>query len=122
MAAPHVPSRHLMANLLILSRRQHPVIPDDASLRAPITHVALAFMGSDTFNVVARPSSWPIFMAVDEARARFEPGTKIMVAIGGWGDTAGFDAAARTGEGRARFARNVADMVRHTGADGELAQ
>lgn len=44
-----------------------------------------------------------------------------MVAIGGWGDTSGFDTAARTGESRARFARNVADMVHDTGADGELA-
>ncbi|KAI0400109.1 glycoside hydrolase family 18 protein [Xylaria palmicola] len=97
---------------------QHPVIPDDVSLRAPITHVALAFMGSDTFNQREPRSSWPLFMSVDDARSRFQPGTKIMVAIGGWGDTGGFDTAARTGDSRARFARNVADMVRDTGADG----
>ncbi|KAI1193462.1 glycoside hydrolase family 18 protein [Nemania serpens] len=106
-----------MRNIMYLTG-QHPVIPDDASLRAPITHVALAFMNSHAFNVVARPPSWPIFMLVGDARSRFEPGTKIMVAIGGWGDTGGFDTAARTGEGRARFARNVADMVHDTGADG----
>lgn len=121
MVTLHLPSRRLIANLVIPSRRQHPVIPDDASLRAPITHVALAFMNSHAFNVVARPPSWPIFMLVGDARSRFEPGTKIMVAIGGWGDTGGFDTAARTGEGRARFARNVADMVHDTGADGESA-
>ena len=78
-------------------------------------------MNSNTFNREEdSSSSWPIFMSVEEARSDFEPGTKIMVAIGGWGDTAGFDTAARTEESRARFARNVASMVRDTGADGEL--
>ncbi|KAI0874317.1 glycoside hydrolase family 18 protein [Hypoxylon argillaceum] len=97
---------------------QHPVVPGHVSLRAPITHVALAFMNSNTFNREERSSSWPIFMSVKEARSWFEPGTKIMVAIGGWGDTSGFDTAARTEQSRASFARNVADMVQDTGADG----
>ncbi|KAK5635575.1 hypothetical protein RRF57_011288 [Xylaria bambusicola] len=108
-----------LRNIMYLTG-QHPVIPEDVSLRNPITHVALAFMNSHTFNREEDSSSWPIFMSVEEARTRFEPGTKIMVAIGGWGDTAGFDTAARTEESRARFARNVASMVRDTGADGEL--
>ncbi|KAI0506681.1 glycoside hydrolase family 18 protein [Xylaria bambusicola] len=106
-----------LRNIMYLTG-QHPVIPEDVSLRSPITHVALAFMNSNTFNREEENSSWPIFMSVEEARAKFEPGTKIMVAIGGWGDTAGFDTAARTEESRARFARNVASMVRDTGADG----
>lgn len=75
-------------------------------------------MNSNTFNREERSSSWPIFMSVEEARSWFEPGTKIMVAIGGWGDTSGFDTAARTEQSRASFARNVADMVQDTGADG----
>lgn len=41
-----------------------------------------------------------------------------MVAIGGWGDTEGFSVAAKTVESRERFAKNVADMVKVTGADG----
>ncbi|KAI1314031.1 glycoside hydrolase family 18 protein [Xylaria venustula] len=106
-----------MRNIMYLTG-QHPIIPDDASLRAPITHVALAFMNSNIFNNEQRSSSWPIFMSVEETRSKFELGTKIMVAIGGWGDTSGFDTAARTEESRARFARNVASMVRDTGADG----
>ncbi|KAI0450570.1 glycoside hydrolase family 18 protein [Xylaria acuta] len=106
-----------MRNIMYLTG-QHPVVPGDASLRASITHVALAFMNSNTFNREEHSSSWPIFMSVKEARSEFESGTKIMVAIGGWGDTGGFDTAARTKENRARFARNVADMVRDTGADG----
>lgn len=63
-------------------------------------------------------ADWPIFMSVEETRAKFPSGTKIMVAVGGWGDTKGFDVAARTEESRQRFARNIATMVDATGADG----
>ena len=41
-----------------------------------------------------------------------------MVAIGGWGDTDSFSKAAKTEGSRALFARNVARMVKETGADG----
>lgn len=57
-------------------------------------------------------------MSVEDTRARFKSGTKIMVAIGGWGDTHGFSIAARAEESRLRFAHNVAAMIRDTGADG----
>ena len=59
-----------------------------------------------------------MFTTVEDARSKFHQGTKIMVAIGGWGDTYGFSVAARTTSSRARFARNVAAMVEATGADG----
>lgn len=42
-----------------------------------------------------------------------------MVAIGGWGDTAGFDIAAVTETTRKLFAHNVKQMVDATGADGK---
>ena len=67
------------------------------------------------------PTSWPTFTTVEEARAKFVPGTAIMVSIGGWGDTEGFEAAARTQHGREVFARNVKKMVDETGADGKLS-
>lgn len=41
-----------------------------------------------------------------------------MVAIGGWGDVSGFEEAAKTEEGRERWAKNVRVMVERTGADG----
>ena len=41
-----------------------------------------------------------------------------MVAVGGWGDTAGFEIAAATEDARKLFARNVKIMVDATGADG----
>ena len=45
-----------------------------------------------------------------------------MVAIGGWGDTAGFEVAAATDGTRKRFARNVRAMVDATGADGKAEE
>jgi GH18 family chitinase len=57
-------------------------------------------------------------MSVEEVRAKFPQGTKIMVAIGGWGDTFGFSAAALAEETRRAFAEGVARMVSDTGADG----
>jgi GH18 family chitinase len=82
-----------------------------------ITHVALAFMQSNVFNDVNR-TDWPLFTTVDEVRPKFANGTVLQVAIGGWGDTAGFEKAAETERSRALFARNVKAMLDTTGADG----
>lgn len=41
-----------------------------------------------------------------------------MVAIGGWGDTEGFEFAARSEESMHVWAKNVKVMVEATGADG----
>jgi GH18 family chitinase len=84
-----------------------------------ITHVELAFMPSSTFNEM-QPSEWPLFTTVEAVRSQFAPGTAIMVAIGGWGDTEGFSTAAATDSSRKLFARNVKTMVDYTGADGEF--
>ncbi|KJZ75381.1 hypothetical protein HIM_05307 [Hirsutella minnesotensis 3608] len=97
---------------------QHVVVPSDPSLTSDISHVILAFMRSDTFNVDRTPDSFPLFLPVNETRRLFEPDTKIMVAIGGWGDTRGFEEAASTSHARKRWARQVRAMIDHTGADG----
>ncbi|KAF2261049.1 glycoside hydrolase [Lojkania enalia] len=95
---------------------QHPIVPE-LSRVSSITHVALAFMRPMVFNE-PNPTSWPLFTTVGAAREKFTPGTKIMVAIGGWGDTQGFSDAARTEEGRRLFAKNIKVMMDQTGADG----
>lgn len=82
-----------------------------------ITHVAIAFMESSIFNQ-ENHSAWPFFTTVEEVRSKFVKGTSIMVAIGGWGDTAGFAKAAEMESSRKLFAKNVKAMVDHTGADG----
>ena len=92
----------------------------DKSRVSDLTHVALAFMSPAIFNHVEPRSLWPLFTTVEKARSRFAEGTAIMVAVGGWGDTAGFEIAAETEDRRKLFARNVKLMVDATGADGGL--
>ena len=85
-----------------------------------VTHVALAFMSPGIFNDALR-TDWPLFTTVDHVRTQFPRETKVMVAIGGWGDTNGFSDAAADDATRKVFAENVARMVAATGADGESA-
>ena len=82
-----------------------------------ITHVAIAFMRSETFNV-PNQTEWPLFTTIDGVRPKFTEGTVIQIAIGGWGDTEGFSTAAKTPESRSLFATNIKAMLETTGADG----
>ena len=75
-------------------------------------------MRPEIFNVDETPSEFPLFTTVDEVRSKFAPSTKIMVAIGGWGNSEGFEVAARTEMTRKRWARQVANMIDVTRADG----
>ncbi|CAA9964985.1 Glycoside hydrolase family 18 protein [Pyrenophora teres f. maculata] len=96
---------------------QHNVVPE-LSLVSDVTHVELAFISTSLFNKPEPSSTWPLFTTVDTVRSQFAPGTVVMVAIGGWGDTASFCEAARNDSSRKRFARNIATMIDDTGADG----
>lgn len=51
-------------------------------------------------------------------RKRFSPNTKLMVAVGGWGDEAGFSTAAKDDASRKQYAKNIAAMLDATGLDG----
>ncbi|KAL1876192.1 hypothetical protein VTK73DRAFT_9630 [Phialemonium thermophilum] len=95
---------------------QHPEPPPRADLQE-VTHVALAFMNSGLFNDPTR-LSWPLFTDVDTVRSQFPATTKVLVAIGGWGDTAGFSEAALSEKSRRTFAQNIGRMIQETGADG----
>ncbi|KAJ3508174.1 hypothetical protein NM208_g15858 [Fusarium decemcellulare] len=96
---------------------QHDVAPS-RNLTKPVSHVALAFMRSESFNVDETPDEFPLFTSIASVRDRFPPPTKVMVAIGGWGDTKGFEEAAKTESSRKRWARQVAAMVDATSVDG----
>jgi GH18 family chitinase len=77
-------------------------------------------MGASMFHEPGR-THWPIFdgsKTLSQFRTQFQPGTKVMVAIGGWGDTLGFSMAALDTNSRKAFADNIARMVSATGADG----
>ena len=100
----------------LMTYRQHNVIPE-LPLVSRVTHVALAFMRSEIFNVQGQ-SDWPLFTSVADVRPKFAKGTIVQVAVGGWSNTDGFSQAAKTNESRRLFARNIKAMVDATGADG----
>jgi hypothetical protein len=77
----------------------------------------MAFMQSEIFNDQDR-NEWPLFLSVEDTRKQFSKNTKVMVAIGGWGNEDGFREAARSGKGRQKWAEGVRRMVEKTGADG----
>jgi chitinase len=56
-------------------------------------------------------------MPLDQIRTLFDDGTKVCMAIGGWGDTAGFSTGSATDETRKKFAKNVAKAVTALGYD-----
>ncbi|KAF2757946.1 glycoside hydrolase [Pseudovirgaria hyperparasitica] len=94
----------------------HNIVPSKENV-SEITHVSLAFMNSSKFHENS-PSEFPLFTSVDAVREKFAPDTKVIIAIGGWGDTAGFSIGAKTGESRELWAKHVAKMIEMTGADG----
>lgn len=77
----------------------------------------MAFAPTKLFNSDSPPSFTP-FEPVDTMRKRFGPDTKVMIAIGGWGDTAGFSDGAKDDSSRKRFAKNVASMLDANNFDG----
>ncbi|KAJ4246630.1 hypothetical protein NW762_013573 [Fusarium torreyae] len=96
---------------------QHDIVPPKNELQE-ISHVIIAFMRSEFFNVDDQPDEYPLFTSISDVWNRVPDHTKVMVAIGGWGDTRGFEEAAKTEFSRKRWARQVAAMLDATGADG----
>ena len=96
---------------------QHDIVPPKNELQE-ISHVIIAFMRSEFFNVDDQPDEYPLFTSISDVWNRVPDHTKVMVAIGGWGDTQGFEEAAKSEFSRKRWARQVATMVVATGADG----
>lgn len=80
-----------------------------------ITHAIMAFAPSTTFT---SGSQFTPFEAVSQFKSRFPSDTKIMIALGGWGDTAGFSAGAKDNATIQTYAKNVAAMLDSVGADG----
>ncbi|KAK5988237.1 Chitinase 1-like protein [Cladobotryum mycophilum] len=86
----------------------------DRSVTAGVTHVITAFAGTTLFNYGGQ---YTPFMPLDQVRALFDEGTKVCMAIGGWGDTSGFSAGAATDQTRKTYAKNVADTLNRLGYD-----
>jgi chitinase len=75
----------------------------------------MAFAPSTTFT---SGSQYTPFEAVSSFKSRFSSDTKIMIALGGWGDTAGFSAGVKDNTTIQTYAKNVAAMLDSVGADG----
>lgn len=54
-------------------------------------------------------------MPLADVRALFDEGTKVCMAIGGWGDTSGFSTGSQTEASRKTYAKNVAAVVDQLG-------
>jgi chitinase len=77
----------------------------------------MSFAEAKSFNSDP-PTKWQPFEPIDTTRKRFSKDTKLLVAIGGWGDTSGFSTGAKDEASRKRYAKNVAAMVQEFGLDG----
>ncbi|KAL4941633.1 hypothetical protein BDV06DRAFT_212481 [Aspergillus oleicola] len=84
---------------------------------AGISHAIMGFAKSTDFNGDTAPAFQP-FEPIETMRGRLSPDAKVMVAIGGWGDSAGFSEASKDEASRDRYAKNVAAMLESTGFDG----
>ncbi|KAH9213922.1 family 18 glycosyl hydrolase [Leptodontidium sp. 2 PMI_412] len=86
------------------------------TVAAGIDTVIMAFANSSLF--VSPAGNYTPFESVSTMRSRFDNGTKILIALGGWADTDGFSAGAATEASRTDFAKNVANMINNLGFDG----
>jgi chitinase len=85
-------------------------------MTAEIDCAIMAFANSSLF-VPSPGEEYKPFMSIAGLR-KFVPKAKLLVAIGGWGDTAGFSAGAKDRASQQLYAENVAKMVETHSFDG----
>ncbi|KAF2438998.1 carbohydrate-binding module family 18 protein [Karstenula rhodostoma CBS 690.94] len=101
----------VQARFVMYSDEWHPTRPTTAAARGAIDHVVLAFaMANNTaaFQPKVPISTW---------RSEY-PNAKIMIAVGGWGDTIGFSQAAKDDATIQKFGTDIKSLLAATGADG----
>ena len=96
--------------------RYHTTTLPPRDVTAGITHVIMAFANSSHL-VPETAEDYKPFKPLDEVRALFDEGTQVGIAIGGWGDNAGFDIASKSDRSREAWAKNVAKLVEDNGFD-----
>ncbi|CAJ2506785.1 Uu.00g079710.m01.CDS01 [Anthostomella pinea] len=104
-----------MRNVVYFDQYHTAIVPGK-DITAGITHVIMTFANSSLFAPTTSGPYTP-FMPVPSVRAHFDSGAKVGIAIGGWGDTAGFSAGAASAETRHTYAANVASMAAEHGFD-----
>ena len=99
---------------ILTPRMWHTASLSDKATTAGVTHVTTAFAESTLFNWGGH---YTPFMALDQVRGLFDEGVQVCMAVGGWGDNAGFTAALATEQTRATFATNLANELDRLGYD-----
>jgi hypothetical protein len=117
----HVPSAVLLASVLLAGSTKarfvmyadewHPTRPTDSQDRAGIDHVILAFAPANA------TAQFQPKVPIHTIRTEY-PLAKVMIAVGGWADTAGFYEATKSDASMRTFAADIATMLSRTGADG----
>ncbi|CAM1501321.1 Fc.00g104830.m01.CDS01 [Cosmosporella sp. VM-42] len=92
----------------------HTTTPPPRDVTAGVNYVITAFATSSNFNW---GSSYTPFMPLDQVRSLFDDGTKVCMAIGGWGDTSGFSTGSVSDDSRKTYAKNVATALDTLGYD-----
>ncbi|KAL5598532.1 uncharacterized protein BROUX77_006366 [Berkeleyomyces rouxiae] len=105
------------ARYILYFDQYHTTVLPNKTMTAGITHVITAFANSSLFTSEPVGEYTP-FMELSKVRELFDEGTKVSMAIGGWGDNAGFRIGAKSAESRALYAKNIAAEVERLGYDG----
>ncbi|PSR85786.1 glycoside hydrolase, family 18 [Coniella lustricola] len=103
-------------NVIYFDQYHTAVLPNN-SLTNGVTHVITAFANSSYFVGGSTMGDYTPFLPLDEVRALFSNGTKVCMAIGGWGDLDGFRAGALSNASRSAYASNVASTLTRLGYD-----
>ncbi|KAL7626347.1 hypothetical protein AAE478_003119 [Parahypoxylon ruwenzoriense] len=114
LGGSNISTTHLR-NIVYFDQYHATVLPG-RNVTAGITHVIMAFANSSLFAAETAGDYEP-FMPLANVRAMFDNSTQLGIAVGGWGDTAGFSAGARSEQSRRAYARNLAAMVGKLGFD-----
>ncbi|KAJ4003678.1 hypothetical protein NW752_011098 [Fusarium irregulare] len=85
-------------------------------ITSSVTHVMMSFANSSLFTTQPGGKYEP-FQPLKQVRDLFDHDIKVCLAVGGWGDNAGFDEGVKTDRTRERFARNVASTLDRLGFD-----
>ncbi|EFX05142.1 glycoside hydrolase, family 18 [Grosmannia clavigera kw1407] len=95
----------------------HTDVLPNKTMTAGITHVITAFANSSLFTTNPVGEYTP-FKPLSEIRAMFDHDVTISMAVGGWGDLAGFRVGVASEESRALYASNIAATLNRLGYDG----
>ncbi|KAI1437680.1 carbohydrate-binding module family 18 protein [Xylaria sp. CBS 124048] len=94
----------------------HPNITTANNNTADITHVIMAFVDPLNFTTKEHLPTPPL-MPVEQVRSHFDNGTKVGIALGGWGRWSTNFALVAAEENRTAFACNLATWMKNEGYD-----